>query len=295
MNKRHLVAHSIAALTAAVWGTTFVASSVLLTELTAAQLVLLRFALSYAVLWLLSIGRKGPEITLKNELTFLALGFFGVTGYQLLENSALSHTTASNVGIIVAAAPIFTALLAHIFTKNEKIHARLVIGSLVAFLGVALVTFNGTVVLKLSPLGDCIALCAALSWAIYSMILRKINDKYDSVTLTRRTMFYGLLIAVPAVLIENKPVNVPALLNFKMFVCLAILAVLGSALCYVTWNYSTKILGTVKTTNYIYVSPFVTMVAAYFVLGDSISLMGFIGAVMIISGVIIASMKRKKA
>lgn len=293
MKKERLSAHAAALFTAVIWGLTFVASSLLLTVLTAAQLVLVRFALSYAVLWLLSIGRKSPRITLKNEVRFLLMGFFGVSGYQLLENSALSRTTASNVGIIIAAAPIFTAILAHIFTRDEKLRAGLIIGSLTAFAGVALVSFNGTVVLRLSPAGDLIALCAALSWAIYGMILKTLVGENDPVTLTRRVMFYGLLIAVPFVVAEGRPLDLAALLDARMLLALALLAVLGSAVCYGTWNYATRILGTVITTNYIYVSPFVTMVAAYFILGDRITLMGFVGAVLIIAGVVIASMRGK--
>ena len=144
--------------------------------------------------------------------------------------------------------------------------------------------------LKLSPLGDCIALCAAISWAIYGIILKGLVDEVDPVTLTRGVMLYGVLLSVPAVLIENEPLHLAALLDVKMIVSLAILSLLGSAVCYVTWNYATKTLGTVITTNYIYVSPFVTMVAAYFVLGDTITPMGFIGAVLIIAGVVTASL-----
>lgn len=295
MKKDRIIAHAAAIGTSVVWGTTFVASSMLLGVLTAAQLVLIRFALSYIALWLLSTGRKSPEISPRNELRFLLMGFFGVTGYQLLENTALRHTTAANVGIIIAAAPVFTAILAHILTRDEKLRPGLIIGSLTAFAGVALVTFNGTVVLKLSPLGDCVALCAALCWAIYGMLLKGIVGKYDPVTLTRRTMFYGLLIAAPVVLAERKPVELSALFDMKMILSLALLSLLGSAVCYVTWNYATRRLGTVITTNYLYVSPFITMIAARVVLGDRISLMGFIGAVMIIAGVVIASMKAEKA
>lgn len=293
MKNSRMTAHLMAAGTAAVWGTTFVASSMLLTFLSAAQLVLIRFALSYVLLWLLSIGRKGIKIQIKNEIKFLLMGFFGVTGYQMLENTALKLTNASNVGIIVAAAPIFTAILAHIFTKDEKIRATLVIGSLIAFAGVALVTFNGTVVLRLSPAGDGVALAAALSWAIYGMILKTFVGDTDPVVLTRRVMFYGLLIAVGSVLAEGRSFDIAPMADAGNIIAILLLSLFGSAVCYVTWNHATRVLGTVITTNYIYVSPFVTMIVAHFVLGDSISVMGFIGTVMIIAGVIVASRQKK--
>jgi len=104
----------------------------------------------------------------------------------------------------VAAAPILTALAAHIFLPDEKLKKGGLIGFAIAIIGVALVVFNGTVVLKLSPIGDLLSFGAALCWAVYSVLLRKGVDKYNNLILTRRIMFWGFISGLPIALVKNR-------------------------------------------------------------------------------------------
>lgn len=126
--------------TVAVWGTTFIASKQLLTVYTPARIMLMRFILAYIALWI--IRPRPLKLPWESELRFAALGITGCSLYFLTENTALLHTTAANVSIIVSAAPIFTAILAH-FTLDEKFHRNTLFGFLVASTGVVLVVCNG--------------------------------------------------------------------------------------------------------------------------------------------------------
>lgn len=78
--------------------------------------------IGYAFLWCLK-PRVLPFSGWKKELLFAGAGLTGVTLYFLLENIALTYTFASNVGIIVAVVPFFTALLAHFLLKGKAFHA----------------------------------------------------------------------------------------------------------------------------------------------------------------------------
>lgn len=169
-HQNRLTGYCFAAFTVVVWGSTFISSKVLLEFYTPAQIMLTRFILAYCALWLLRPKRL--TLTLKQEGTFFLLGLLGCTAYFYTENTALSYTLASNVSIIVAAAPIFTAILAH-FAGEERFRVSTLAGFLVAFSGVILVVCNGTFVLKLNPRGDLLALAAAVCWAIYSVLLRR--------------------------------------------------------------------------------------------------------------------------
>ena len=75
-------------------------------------------------------------------------------------------------------------------------------GSLLALVGVALVVYNGSFVLKISPLGDFLTLLAAFSWAFYSLIMRKMSNCYSIIFITRKIFFYGVLTILPAFLIH---------------------------------------------------------------------------------------------
>lgn len=106
-----LLAHLMALMVSAIWATTFVCSKELLAYYSPAQVMFMRFVIAYFVLWLL---RPRPLLWQgRGELTFLLLGILGGTLYFFTENTALKHTFAANVSIIVAMAPILTSILAH--------------------------------------------------------------------------------------------------------------------------------------------------------------------------------------
>lgn len=202
MKRETLTGYVFALFTIIVWGSTFISSKILLTTYTPAQIMLTRFLLAYAALWLLRPRRMA--LSWRQELSFIVLGLTGCSVYFYTENSALTYTLASNVSIIVAAAPIFTAILAHLLGQ-EQFHRGTLLGFLVAFSGVILVVCNGTFVLKLNPRGDLLALAAAGCWAVYSVLLCHVSRGLDPVLVTRRTMFWGILTALPIVILEGTP------------------------------------------------------------------------------------------
>ena len=191
-NREKLTGWLFAAFTITVWGSTFISSKKLLGLYSPAQIMLTRFFLAYCTLWLLRPRKL--KLSRRQELGFLLLGLFGCSLYFYTENTALTYTLASNVSIIVAAAPIFTAILAH-FAGEERFRRNTLWGFLVAFTGVVLVVCNGTFVLKLNPRGDLLALGAAASWAVYSVLVRKLGQGTDPILVTRRTLFWGILTA----------------------------------------------------------------------------------------------------
>lgn len=247
--------------------------------------MLMRFTLAYLVLFL---AKPKPLITdFRTELQFALLGLFGCTLYFLAENNALHYTYAANVSILVASAPILTALLLRLFRGDKSVGKHNFYGFLIAFAGIILVVCNGTVVLKLNPLGDLLSLLSALSWAIYGMLQVPLLRRFDAVFLTRRVMLWGFITALPVSLLTDAPPDfTPLLHNGTELFCILFLGIVGSGICYVTWNLATRRLGVVVTSNYIYINPFVTMVTAGIVLHERITPMGMAGAVLIICGVI---------
>lgn len=284
-HQNRLTGYCFAAFTVVVWGSTFISSKVLLEFYTPAQIMLTRFILAYCALWLLRPKRLA--LTLKQEGVFFLLGLLGCTAYFYTENTALSYTLASNVSIIVAAAPIFTAILAH-FAGEERFRASTLAGFLVAFSGVILVVCNGTFVLKLNPKGDLLALAAAVCWAIYSVLLRRASRGLDSILVTRRTMFWGIVTALPLVAAEGVPYPMAPLMTASGIANFLFLGLVGSALCFVLWNKAFRILGVVTTNTFIYLMPFITIVAARIFLDEPISLLALLGAVLITAGVVLS-------
>lgn len=289
---KKLIGYLCAAFTILVWGSTFISSKILLRYYTPLQIMLTRFLLAYVLLLLLRPGRL--KLTRREEAAFCLMGIFSCSLYFLAENTALQHTLAANVSIIVTVAPILTAILAH-FTTDEKFSRSTLYGFLCAFSGVILVVFNGAFVLRLSPAGDLLALLAALSWAIYSVIMKRFTDRYDAVLLTRRTLFWGILTALPLTVLEGAPYPLPPLSSPAVALNFLYLGILGSGVCYILWNRAFRILGVVATNNFIYASPFVTIAAAAAFLREPISPAAVVGAVLITVGVVLSQRTVRRA
>lgn len=289
-----LSGHLIALATICVWGSTFIFSKTLLDVFTPVQIMLLRFFVAYTVLW--CMYPKTEKTTARDNLGIFFMSLFADTVYFLCENNALRYTLASNVSILVASAPIWTAVLAHFFIKGNKLRKNTVYGSLIALVGVALVVFNGTVVLKFNPFGDMLSMAAAICWALYSVMITHYVHRFSSFFLMRRMTFFAILTTLPLAFFMGE-LNMP-LYEFadphKLF-CIAFLGIFGSGISYVTWNIATRRLGIVKVNTYIYVNPFVTLVTGALFLHEPITLMSVIGALLIICGVIIGVRERKGA
>lgn len=287
-----LKGHLTALITVFVWGTTFISTKVLLRAFTPVEILFLRFFAGYMALWLVCPKRlKIAER--KQELYFAAAGLSGVTLYFLMENVALTYTFASNVGVVVTISPFFIALLAHFFLDGEKLRVQFFVGFVVALTGIFLISFNGSTVLKLNPVGDVLAVLAAISWAFYSVLTRKIsNFGYNTIQTTRRAFFYGLLFMLPALFIMDFSPNTAQLIvpvNLFNFLFLGLGA---SALCFVTWGAAVKMLGAVKTGVYIYAVPVITVVTSALILQERITGLAALGTALTLAGLFISESKR---
>ena len=289
MKDSKLMGHLYAIFTILVWGSCFVLTKNLLSAgLTAIQIIPLRMGLAY--LALLVMRPKFLRLPLKDELMFILIGITGGSFYFFLQNTALTYTYAANVSIIVALSPILTVILAQLFSRNgERLGKWVYIGAVIAIAGVVLVVLNGTLSFHLSPVGDLLALAAALMWAVYSILIKKYTEQYDNFIVTRRVFFWAFLTAVPLMLLTDGMPSMAALFSApKVWISWIFLAVFGNAVCFAIWNIAFKRLGVVVTNNYLYASPFVTVVVAWLLLKEPISLMSVIGAVLITVGVIFA-------
>lgn len=286
---KKITGHLAALFCAFVWGTTFISTKVLLREFAPVDILFYRFLLGYLMLWLARPRWFRPE-RWSHELYFLAAGASGVTVYYLLENMALTYSLTSNVSIIVSIAPFFTAVLAHLFLKDEKMKKSFFWGFVVAIFGVALVTFNGRAVLKLNPLGDTLAVGAAVVWALYGIIIRKMGKfRYPVIFTTRRIFFYGILFMLPLLKPMGFTWNTAAVMEPVYLLNFLFLGVCACALCFAVWTYAVDTLGAVVSSNYIYAVPVITVVTSAIVLKEPITPMGMAGMALTIAGLVISA------
>ena len=301
-----LADHLLALAVVAIWGVTFISTKLLIgAGLLPAQIFALRFAVAYAGIWGLCLGRSHTRRlfsdSLRDELLFVLLGITGGSLYFLTENTALACSQACNVSFIVCSAPLITALLTLLAKRLfhgeladglEEIRGRrnLMAGTVLALCGVAAVVFDGQAV-ELSAKGDLLALAAALCWGVYSIFMSQMTAHYGALLATRKVFFYGLITIIP--FLAGTPLDFSLLLKPVVWGNLAFLSLAASLLCFVLWNRVMARLGNVTATNYVYLNPFFTLVSAVFLLGERLTPQAAIGCAAIVLGVILGGSGHK--
>ena len=282
--------HLMALACVLVWGSSFVVSKGLMHFLQPVQLMLLRFLLAYCALWIIH-----PKwyFKWKEEWRFLLMALFSNTLYFLAENTALTLTQTTNVSILVSTTPLVTALLLPLLYKEETPTGKQAAGFAVSFIGVVLVVLNGTLALKLQPRGDVLALLASVSWAAYGMLLKCWGNVYNSFLITRKLMFYGIVTVLPLVLTCSKPIDLVTLMLPVNLAKLVYLGIVSSAMCYLLWGGAVQKIGVLKANLYIYMNPLVTLLVSAIFLQEKITLLGFAGILLVISGMVYATLVQK--
>lgn len=285
--------HIAAMITIVIWGTTFISTKILLVDFTPIEILFFRFLLGLLVLIIVYPKRLKLKDR-KQELTFAAAGLCGICLYYLLENIALTYTMASNVGVIISIAPFFTAVLSHIFMKTEeRLKAQFFVGFFVAMVGICLISFNGRE-LELNPIGDILAVVAALVWSVYSLLTRKISSYgYNTVQTTRRIFTYGIVFMLPFLFVFDFNLDIQKVVKPEYALNLIYLGIGASALCFVTWNYAVKMLGAVKTSVYIYMVPVITVATSVIVLKEKITWVSAIGTIFTLIGLFLSESRLK--
>lgn len=267
------------------WGLSFVSTKILLDNgMGTVEVYVYRFLIAYVCMLLISHKRLMAH-SWRDEGMLALCAVTSGTLYFIAENTALQHTLVTNVSLLTSMSPLLTALLAGLLYKDERPGRGLLIGSAIAFFGVAMVIFNANASLEIRPYGDMLALGAALCWAVYSLILRRLSANYDVYFITRKTFFYGVVTAIPFLLMEPELHNPLTMLSIPAVMANVIFLGLGASLLgFLLWSVTVKHLGAVKANDYMYLQPIVTMIASFFILGEAITLIGVAGSVTILGG-----------
>ena len=292
--------HLLALAVVAVWGVTFVSTKVLIgAGMHPVDIFWIRFVLAYLGIWtyILLTGRdRKLWYGWKEEGIFLFLGLTGGSFYFLTENTALAYTQACNVSFLVCSAPLFTAILTLLYRRFgkgrfadslEKVRLGwpLIGGTVLALAGMALVAFEGAR-LRVSPLGDLLAIGAAVCWALYSLFIGEMARRYGTVTATRKVFFYGLLTIIPFLGVQGRTLAPEVLGQPAVWGNIFFLGIIASLVCFIAWNLVIDKLGNVTSTNYVYLNPVFTLLTAMILLGERMTPLSALGCAAILGGVI---------
>ena len=199
----------------------------------------------------------------------------------------LQLTSASQAGMITSLMPIITAMAAGYFLK-EIITKQLIFGSLIAMSGAIWLSLQGTTSIS-SPnplLGNFLEFLAMACGAGYTITARYLSDKYSALFITAIQAFIGAIFFAPLFLYEY--FTIPLNITMNSFLWVLYLGVVVTLAGYGLYNYALTKITASKAAVFVYLIPVFTLILAYFVLNEKLSVLEFIACFVILFGVFLS-------
>lgn len=277
-----------------VWGWTFVATKVLVAELSPVEILGLRLAIGLPVLGVVLWARRVRLRFGRGEVGALVLGGGIFTLHFLVQIAGIVSTTASNTGWIIAVSPLALAVLSFLLL-GERIGWRGVAGIAVASLGILLLVSRGEVggLGGLRHAGDWLVLGSAHTWALYTVVTRDLARRRDPLAVTFAVVSVSALLTAVLFAAAGDVSRVRSL-SPRGVAALVYLAIPGLALGQWFWLEGVARLGAARAGLYLYLEPLATLALAVPLLGEPFGPFIAAGGALVLAGVALGQRGRAR-
>jgi drug/metabolite transporter (DMT)-like permease len=251
-----------------------------------------RFSISAVVLGAIyaamqrSSGHDFWQPVRKHPIKIAGLGLLGFVLYQLFFIVGVSNTGAGTAALIMASAPVFTAV-AGAFFRTEFLRPLAWLGLTVSLTGTAIVVAGGATGLTPGTLfGNLLMLAAALFWGLYTALSRPVLGQVSPIGLS----FFGLLAGLPILIGIGIPyMQGSNLASIDPIIWLAILysGAFSTGIGVVVWNLGVKNVGASNTAAYNNLVPFVALLFSFLILAEPITVLQVVGGSLIVGGLVL--------
>ncbi|HUW40618.1 MAG TPA: DMT family transporter [Rectinemataceae bacterium] len=275
---------------ALIWGLSFLSIKTAVAVLPPMTLAASRFVIACAVLpFLALVAKQSLGVAWRDVPVLAAGGLVGVTLYFLGENNGVRLLSASESSLIIGAIPVLTVLTERVFLKT-KLGTRAYLGAVASFAGVSLIVARSAGATS-SPVGYLYMGVAALSWVAYSFLTRPVSGRYGRITVTFWQSLFGLAGCVPFALTERAAWRAP---GTEVVLNVLYLGILCSAVGYWLYVEALETLGAGRASVFINLIPVVSVIGAFFILGERLSGLQLAGGAVAIAGVYLATMQPRR-
>lgn len=275
----------------AFWGASGVAMKEAYVQLTTIEIVFMRFAIATPVLIIATLlwkGRNAFTIDIKDIPYLVLISIIGISLGFFLQVWSVEYTTATNFTLIFNLSTFFIMFLS-VWMIGEKLTGNKMAGAAIAFIGLALITTNGNPGITPHLKGDLIALTSAAAWGLYSVMGKRINEKYSAITVLNYVFLFGSLELLPFYLMA--PHVSPLEFTGLTWASIGFLTICCSIIAFLVYNYGLEKLSASTVALFIYVMPLSGVFAAVLILGEQITVFTMLGAALIIYGMYRAESK----
>jgi drug/metabolite transporter (DMT)-like permease len=278
---------------ASIWGGMYVVSKVVLEFIPPFALVSIRLLLGALTLGIVLIFRGFPKIPRRQFLQVLGVGLVGYGVSLSLQFLGTKLSTAANGSLVTSATPAFVLVFAALLLK-EKITLLRLISLLLATMGVVAVIDPRSA--QLNPelfLGNLALIGAAITWALYSVLVRKTTQNLDVLPFSLIAFLGGLPITLPAGIGEWATLGIgeisPGVVAGILF-----LGVISTALAMVLWNTAFALVDASLASLTFFAQPVVGTLLGWLFLGERITPLFLLGGFLIGLGLVISTREKRE-
>jgi len=280
--KKHSTAYIYLTITTSAWGSLYVVSKFILDQVPIFTLLFLRYLLAGIVLLVVLIKRKPQKIARQDYKYIFIIGVFGYflsVGAQLIGTKLANASLAS---LINAMNPISIIIFARLILK-EKLTLNKVVAVIAAVTGTYIIIGGASGGGKM--LGIILSIISVLIWSLTTVVARRINQKYDSLTITTYSFFIATVCSFPTALYEFATVDIKIFEPHLIYSILYI-GIICTALTNLLWNKSLSMIDAGNCSLFYPIQPLVATLLGWLLLGESVDISFVAGAVLIIGGVL---------
>ena len=274
------------------WGFSFVWSKIVFKYYGPITTIFLRLVISSAILYIVvKLLKKKQKIDKSDYKSFMLLAFFQPFCYFIGESFGLNLVSTTVSAVVIATIPVFTPIIAHLFTK-ERLSILNYFGLIISFFGVLCMIINQDFTLDASPLGVLLLFFAVGSAIAYGITIKRLSEKYSSFTIITAQNALGALYFLPLFLIFDFRTFITIQPNFELISALLQLSVFASSLAYLLFIPVVRNLGLNKANIFANFIPIFTAVFSYFLIDEMFNFNKIIGMIIVIAGIFLSQINK---
>jgi drug/metabolite transporter (DMT)-like permease len=233
------------------------------------------------------------RIDRKDIKWIILLTLFEPCLYFIGESQGLTMISSTLAAVIIGTIPLFVPVWAYIFFR-EKLSLLNIAGILLSFTGILIVVMNRSLTFNANPVGIILLFLAVFSAVGYTLMVRKLVGKYNPYTLVTYQNLLGIIFFFPLVAIFENESLLAVDLTGRSLIALLCLAIFGSTLAFILYNYSIKHLGASRANIFTNVIPVLTAVFSYYILNEEMTFRKVTGIAVVLAGLLLSQLKKMK-
>ncbi|MDN3954495.1 DMT family transporter [Sporolactobacillus laevolacticus] len=274
------------ALAASIWGGMYVVVKVVVSVIPPIELVWMRYCVAFIALLIIGlIKRQSWRIQQRDLLLLVVIGIIGNTISIVTQEYGTKFSSAQMGAIITSSTPAFMVIFARILLK-ERLNVKKILSVCLATIGVLLIVGNGTIDMS-GQLGGIFLLIAALTWALMSVLIKRVPKSYSPIAITTYPILVAIVLLTPFVLGRLHEIDTAQLVHPTIWGGVLYLGIISTALGFLLWNRGLQLLNASSGGLFFFFQPLMGTLLGWLLLGENIGGTFWIGAFLVFIGVLI--------